>query len=302
MTGKYWDRPWSLIDGCTPCSPGCEHCWSMAMGKRFKKWPDRVTVRPDRLDIPLKTRKPTVFSVWTDLFHEDVRTSFIAAAFNEICRTHLRDHTFLILTKRAERMKNTMIDFFEKIDFATVFDCCWLGVTVCNQAEADEKIPILLQTPAAHRWVSIEPMLGEIDLTKIKWARIGIDPESYKRYGVPVPTEAWSLNNVLISQPAIKTDNLYCPERIGLNAVILGGETGPGARPMHPDWVRSVRDQCKAAGVPFFFKQWGRFEEHGAQTFAEAGYNFHLRSGGRLLDGREHNELPWKPIPPNEAI
>jgi protein gp37 len=272
MTGKYWDRAWSLVDGCTPCSPGCEHCWSMAMAKRFKKWPDRVTVRPDRLDIPLKTRKPTVFAVWNDLFHEDVRTSFIAAAFNEICRAHLRDHTFLILTKRAERMKNTMIDFFEKIDFATVFYRCWLIATVCNQQEADEKIPLLLQTPAAHRGISIEPMLGPIDIQK--W----FGPQ----------TEGQWMNVVECGFPA----NSY-----GIHTVILGGETGPGARPIHPDWVRSVRDQCKAAGVPFFFKQWGKHLPSYGDIYGDWNAPpMHVLVGdkSRLLDGCEHNDLPWR--------
>lgn len=244
MTGKYWDRAWSLVDGCTPCSPGCDHCWSMAMGKRFKKWPDRVTIRPGRLDTPLKTRKPTVFCLWNDLFHEDVQYEFIVDTFRHIGGTG--HHTYLILTKRPQRMYDFITDKNVKMVFkrerrapiGIAWHHVWLGVTVCNQQEANEKIPLLLQTPAAHRWISIEPMLGPVDVS-------------------------WSLGKIVGTKlPSI-------------DAVILGGETGPGARPLHPDWVRSVRDQCQSAGVPFFLKSLGRGK-------------------GRELDGKEHNDLPWK--------
>ena len=253
MNGKYWQRAWSIIDGCTPCSLGCDHCWSMAMGKRFKKWPDRVTIRPDRLDIPLRTRKPTVFSVWNDLFHEDVPFDFRTAAWLNMCITHR--HTYLVLTKRAERMR-TFVSAWKMSDFPHI----WLGVTVCNQSEADEKIPLLLQTPAAHRWVSIEPMLSEID----------IDPYTHE------------------------DEDIF--GGLHIDAVILGGESGPGARPMHPDWARSVRDQCKAAGVPFFFKQWGTLPsfEDCIGNKKPGPLEAIMMDVKRLLDGQEHNELPWR--------
>lgn len=295
MAGKYWDRAWSLVDGCTPCSPGCDHCWSMAMAKRFKKWPDRITVRPDRLDIPLKTRKSTVFSVWNDLFHEDVPDEFRDKVFGMIA--NYGKHTFLVLTKRADQMfiyfsnqwRWALIEgaaqkiYYDKYHddpslWFAVHDLpnLWLGVTVCNQQEADEKIPLLLQTPAAHRWVNIEPMLGEIDLNDL------------------VIKEANGEHHIDCLECDV--DPIDDPPFYGstINAIILGGETGSGARPLYPDWVRKARDDCAVADVNFFFKQWGKFEEHDAQTFAEAGYNFHLRNGGRLLDGREHNELPWR--------
>jgi len=265
---RYWDRPWSLVDGCTPCSPGCLHCWSMAMGKRFYRWPDVIVQRFDRLDIPVRVKKPTVWAVWNDLFHEDVSDRFIDDVMARI--SQCTEHTFLVLTKRPVYMRKIMQQYYQ-------WPNLWLGVTVCNQQEADEKIPLLLQTPAAHKWISIEPMLGPID----------------KFYG-----GSWFLNE--------------------LDAVILGGETGPGARPMHPDWVRSIRDQCHAAGVPFFFKGWGEWVggdateildgrpgwcnyQHGVfSPNRDKEWNSErvsLRVGskkaGRMLDGKEYNDLPW---------
>jgi len=266
MTGKYWDRAWSLVDGCTPCSPGCDHCWSMAMGKRFKKWPDRVTIRPGRLDTPLKTRKPTVFCLWNDLFHEDVQYEFIVDTFRHIGGTG--HHTYLILTKRPQRMYDFITDKNVKMVFkrerrapiGIAWHHVWLGVTVCNQQEANEKIPLLLQTPAAHRWISIEPMLGPINL---------------KFIGCPIcgkSEQTWFPNYTFCK---VCGNEVKSPPENTIDAVILGGETGPGARPLHPDWVRSVRDQCQSAGVPFFLKSLGRGK-------------------GRELDGKEHNDLPWK--------
>ena len=127
----------------------------------------------------------------------------------------------------------------------------WLGVTVCNQKEADEKIPILLQTPAAVRFVSIEPMLGPVDLSEFEekeWICDGCG-EFYSH-----------------QDDATCNHCGYAERHLGyrnkIDWVILGGESGPGARPLHPDWARSVRDQCKAAGVPFFFKQWGEWIDH----------------------------------------
>ena len=136
-------------------------------------------------------------------------------------------HLFLILTKRPEKM----LDIFKP---TSGLPNMWIGVSVENQKQADARIPILLQIPAAKCFVSIEPMLGPIRL---------------QHYGTGTSID-W---------------------------VICGGESGPGARPMHPDWPRSIRDQCQSAGVPFFFKQWGGINK---------------KTAGRLLDGQEWNERP----------
>jgi protein gp37 len=229
----------------------------MAMGKRFKKWPERVTIRPDRLDIPLKRKKPTVYAIWNDLFHEDVPLAFIDDVLDVISASP--QHTFLALTKRAHLIEEKLygVSPDDRLEVCSVnFVRCrelgggdylsnlWVGVTVCNQEEADIKIPLLLEAWPGKKWISVEPMLGPIDMS-------------------------WSLG-------AIAGTKLPY-----ISSVVLGGETGPHARPMQPDWVRSIRDQCEAAGVPFFLK-------------------YLNKKSGRLLDGREHNELPWRLTCPSQ--
>jgi protein gp37 len=210
-------------------------------------------------------------------------------------------HTYLILTKRIQ---NAL-----EYDFIFKNNPNWkLGVTVCNQQEADEKIPILLQIPAAHRWVSIEPMLGDIDLL--------------------VPVKEHHPNNLkanCLIKHSFPHENYFGGNTISW--VVLGGETGPKARPMHPGWVRSIKNQCQSAGVKIFFKSWGEWKpwepgdhphiirhvsardglwgdnpghvyidkESGkyemradTQPMCRVGHN----KAGRLLDGREWNEMP----------
>jgi len=241
-----------------------------------------IQIHPERLDIPLRRKKPTVWAVWNDLFHEDVPDDFIMRVFDSMPTDFLQPckHTYLILTKRVKRMHQF---FDERTRYGTrPWTNVWLGVTVCNQEEADQKIPLLLQIPAAVRWVSIEPMLGAADL---------LLPGKNFTFSI-----AWGSQATLIINQNI-------------HWVVLGGETGPGARPMHPDWVRSVRDQCQAAQVPFFFKQWGewawsespemevfrRLDRFKLYRFKEDGtcmYRIGRKAAGRLLDGREWNELP----------
>lgn len=171
----------------------------------------------------------------------------------------------------------------------------WLCVTVCNQEEADEKIPLLLQVPAIKRGVSIEPMLGPVnfhleDLVGQTWDTL--------RGGITAESSGLGIFTAYQETPA-------------LDWVICGGETGPGARPMHPDWVRGLRDQCQGARVPFFFKSWGEWVTenqspedillpgqstipHGwkGRKYEESVYRVGKRRAGRLLDGREWNEAP----------
>lgn len=245
--GRYWDLPWSLVSGCTRVSPGCQNCWALAMEKRFHKGIEgKIITHEDRLDIPLKRRKSTVYAVWNDLFHKDVPNGFIRKAYQTMFDCH--HHTFLILTKRAGRMA----DYFEKTSMMAIN--VWHGLTVCNQQEADEKIPVFLQAPG-NKFLSIEPMLGHISLRWLAaWDSGAMKP---RKWG--------------------QSTNKYNGLR-PIDAVILGGETGPGARPMHPGWVRSIKDQCAAVGVPFFFKSGGSKWEPEQR---------------RLLDGRTHDALPW---------
>lgn len=244
-TGRWWDKPWGLVSSCTRCSPGCRGCWSLRNEARFHRGVEgKIEIHPERLDIPLRRKKPTAFAVWNDLFHEDVPNVFIRNAFESM---RMRRHIFLVLTKRIKRMREILGWYPDWHNFE--WPNVWLGVTVCNQQEADEKIPILLQIPAAVRYLSIEPMLGTISLQRI----------------VTVKENA--------PYPELSINPLYGKSK--LDWVILGGETGPGARPMKTEWVRDVRDQCLAANIPFYFKGWGPRKEV-----------------GRILDGREWNELP----------
>jgi protein gp37 len=179
-----------------------------------------VTLRPDRLDEPLHWRKSRrVFVVsMGDLFHSDVPYSYINQVFEVM--EQAPQHTFQVLTKRPRRMLEYLHWWQEMEGCAFDMPNVWLGVTAENQEMADKRVPALLNCPAAVRFVSCEPLLGEIDLRR------------------------W-----LVS--------LFNPSATRLDWVIVGGESGHGARPMHPDWARSLRDQCQDAGVAFFFKQIG---------------------------------------------
>lgn len=333
--GRYWDLPWSLVSGCTPCSPGCDHCWAAGIERRFGdgwlslkdgRFNGRVRPHPDRLSIPLKRRKPTVYAVWNDLFHEAVPDYFIDRAFAAMALCPR--HTFLVLTKRPERMLAWFsYDKACRVRADRVSEACgdhfsldpeaddptdkwplpnvYPGLTVCNPAEADEKIPRFLQVPGK-KFLSLEPLLGPIKLLQylIRGECIDRCPEG---------------NDCSECDPGFASQ--FFDHQI--DAVILGGETGPGARPMHPDWVRSVRDQCSAAGVPFFFKQWGEYlpadqagcpcgppmkawmwsdgtpwtGPYNAKDMESRGHKLLRRVGkkgaGRILDGRTHDELPW---------
>lgn len=267
---EWATKVWNPVTGCTKVSEGCRHCYAERYVGRFGKTIhgthpisvsgaergdeddhialpfSTVMLHPDRLDLPRWRTPQRVFvNSMSDLFHPDVPTNFVAEVFNEMAAC--QDHTFLILTKRPERIApvfNGMI--WETAEnwpgtepLCLMLECdqwplpnVWLGVSVEDQKAADERIPLLLQTPAAVRFVSVEPMLGPVDLTN-----------------VPLMSQAVStrpVGSALVGSP-----------RIGW--VICGGESGPKARPMHPDWVRSLRDQCTSAGVPFFFKQWGEW-------------------------------------------
>jgi len=272
VKGRYWDKSWGLVSGCTPVSPACDNYWLRVMDHRFHR-EGPVTFREDRLSIPFETKKPTVFAVWSDLFHEAVTDTQVDMAFIRmyICP----HHAFLVLTKRPDRMREWIKKWIKKWADSKPLSNLWLGVTAENQEQADKRIPILLSIPAAHRWVSIEPMLGAIDLER----------------------GGFSLIRSVKSPSGRKWP--------GLDLVILGGETGPGARPMRPDWVRSVRDQCASAGVPFFFKGWGKnldnvavsdMMELGASLYARQVFHttYEGQRAGRLLDGRTHDYLPWR--------
>lgn len=274
---------WNPTTGCDRVSPGCDHCYALTLAKRLKGMGSAkyqrdgdprtsgpgfgLTVHDDALDLPLRWRKPRRVFVnsMSDLFHDEVPDQFIVEVFARMWWA--REHTFQILTKRHGRMRSLVPRIEARLrererDLALV-DCptpltwplpnVWLGVSVEDQPRADLRIPALLDTPAAVRWLSCEPLLGPVDLG---WCD-GVDALQQDWIGGP-------------------SGGSGAPHPF-LDWVVAGGESGPDARPMHPEWARSLRDQCTTAGVPFFFKQWG------GRT---------PKAGGRELDGRTWDEYP----------
>ena len=255
---EWTDATWNPTTGCTKVSPACANCYIertlpfRVRGRKFIKGDIPVELHPGRLNAPLKRRKPTMYFVnsLSDLFHADIPEEFIERVFDTMALTPR--HTFQVLTKRPERMRQLVETFASKHTAPDgsgwPLPNVWLGVSVENQHFADERIPLLLETPAAVRFISAEPLLGPVDLRD--WPKM------------------------------FRNDHVLDPTGIAYNSldwVIVGGESGPRLRPTDPAWIRLLRDQCVAAGVPFFFKQWG------GRT---------AKSGGRLLDGREWNEMP----------
>jgi protein gp37 len=236
---EWADKVWNPVTGCTKVSQGCKNCYAERLAKRF--WGERkfsdVRWHEDRLNEPLKWKKPCRVFVnsMSDLFHPDLGDGYIAAAF-QVMR-EASQHTFMILTKRPERMLAYMMKYPRE-----AASNIWLGVSVEDQKTADLRIPILLQTPAMIRFVSVEPMLGPVTLTDI---RVNKDWVWDVLSGIQIKT-AWE-------------DYQFGCKKI--NWVICGGETGPGARPMHLWWARAIRNQCRDAKTPtpFFFKQWGEW-------------------------------------------
>lgn len=237
----------NFVTGCTPVSEGCANCYARAIYQRFGrdfsrvKWHEDKLARLTTMPVPLDGNKrgpnmrPICFVCDTgDLFHGDIGLSDIMGALDVM--TERGDVTWAILTKRVERMYRIVSQW------GPLPSNIWLGVTAENQARADERIPILLDTPAAVRFVSVEPMLGPVDLG------------SYMR------CEMYAGESVVYGKgtilPSGHADH-YHPARLRprLDWVICGGESGPHRRPFDVAWAVSLYEQCKAAGVPFFYKQ-----------------------------------------------
>ena len=235
-TIEWTEATWNPVTGCTEISPGCAHCYAKTFAERFRGVPNHpyeqgfdLQLRPERLVQPTKWKKPRSIFVnsMSDLFHPGVPEEFIREVFDVM---RIADHhRFQVLTKRSERLAELApsLPWPQNV---------WMGVSVENQ-RFTSRIDSLRTVPAAIRFLSCEPLLGELelDLTDIDW-------------------------------------------------VIAGGDSGPGARPMRPQWIQSVRDQCLKSEVPFFFKQWGA---HNAE-----GRRVGKKRAGRMLDFRVHIEVP----------
>lgn len=303
---EWTEYSWNPLRGvkgkwhCTKVSPGCANCYAERVNHRFGGPMYTVgadTIRLDEkvLTEPLQWRKPRMVFVcsMTDLFHEDVADDMIDQVF-AVMRL-AKDHTFQVLTKRPERAAKWFSDVseeFERRDYVASAALAinqdtlsskneyrvqpedwplpnvWLGVSCENQEMADKRIPILLQIPAAVRWVSAEPLLGPIDLWKTSRA-IDIDFTADGR--------------------------AKCMLKHNIDWLVAGGESGPAARPCHPDWPRSIRDQCAAAGVPFFWKQWGEYAE--PEIVSEDRMMLGLKRVGKKLAGRTLDGRTWDGMP-----
>lgn len=294
---EWTDATWNPVTGCSHVSEGCRFCYAERLAKRLHAmgrpgytdlpWTHQnaernIFLHPKLLDKPLHWKRPRLVFVnsMSDLFHEQVPFEFIARVFGVM--KDAKQHTFQVLTKRPERMKEFMLWLRHGFDYQVSYPSpnVWLGVSVEDQRAADERIPLLIETPAAVRFLSCEPLLGPVDLSA------GYLSDHEWEHGTPG----------------------------GVKWVIVGGESGPDARPMHPAWARAIRNQCDEAGVPFFMKQWGNWTPNlaGITEYAQDVIrrennrkNFHAfpdglimrrvghkSDAGCLLDGRQRKEYP----------
>jgi len=316
---EWTDVTWNPVTGCTKVSPGCKHCYAEGIADRFfakqyevnrdgspREFTD-VRCHEDRLDQPSHWKKPRRVFVnsMSDLFHEDVQMPFIFSVFHEMaCNPQ---HTFQILTKRAERMKLLMEDAAQFIQDEGLITSrgpwapqfwplpnVWLGVSVENQKYADERIPLLLETPAAVRFLSVEPQLEAISMDGVARGCSGwwiTCPRCQGDMSEPAPGGGKSCGR------CFGKDGLHHQGQIaGIDWVICGGESGPGARPFNLAWAESLLGQCKTAGVPFFMKQIGSVPVINTETWREK-YN-PITHGWKEQDGTRFWQsarqlLPW---------
>lgn len=282
---EWTHHTFNIVWGCQRVSPGCQHCYAETLAKRYghNVWgPAKTTERremsaaywrqPYKWEREAKAsgQRARVFcGSMSDVFEDHPTNNWARAnLFGLIEETPHLD--WLLLTKRPENIDRMLpIDWLRRAR-----NNVWFGTSVEDQQRADERIPHLLNVPAKVRFLSCEPLLGPVDLSE--W----LDP-GYETGG----PQGWQGTPV------------------GIHWVIAGGESGHGARPMHPAWARSLRDQCQAAGVAFFMKQWGEYTPYYEQADPESGQlrlaeftkgmqRVGKARAGRLLDGRTWDELP----------
>ncbi len=264
--GIAWtEQTWNPIRGCSRVSEGCRFCYAETVAARFSdpgmayaglakrtaagpRWTGEVRLIEEHLLDPLRWTRPRRIFVnsMSDLFHEKLTDDEIARVFSVMAAKKCERHTFQVLTKRAARMRRWVIEQCDGVLYAAaqgnpiVPSNIWLGVSVENQAAAEERIPELLGTPAAVRWLSVEPQIGPVDLSK--WLKPTLVTNDGDRLQQPDPR-------------IVGAGGRW--EWSGLNWVVIGGESGPGARPFEIQWARDLVAQCKAAGVAVFVKQLG---------------------------------------------
>ena len=235
---EWTEQTWNPTTGCTKVSPGCKHCYAETMAVRLKAMRANgydngfeLSLMSDRLDQPLRRKKPTIYFVnsMSDLFHEDIPNSYLDKIFDVIKNTP--QHTYQILTKRSERMKEYFMD-------AEVPANVWLGVSVEDKKYGIPRIDDLRNINATVRFLSVEPLLEDLGSFKLK----------------------------------------------NIHWVIVGGESGPKARPMQESWVDNIYRLCKKSNVAFFFKQWGGWGADGKKRAK--------KENGRKFNGKTWNEMP----------
>jgi protein gp37 len=237
---EWTQKTWNPVTGCSKVSQGCKNCYAEVIANRF--WKDRkftdVQCHPDRLEQPLRWRKPaTVFvNSMSDLFHEDVPFEFIHKIEAISASTK---HTYQILTKRPQRA----LEYFHEYRKMKAPLNWWLGVSVENQETADERIPILLQIPAAVRFLSCEPLLGKVDIN------------FWQCECGAIINRNLSTKRTRLQCECGKSEEYFGMIPKNVDWVICGGESGHGARPMEIEWAEKLMQDCKAAEVPFFMKQ-----------------------------------------------
>lgn len=313
---EWTDATWNPLTGCTRVSPGCDHCYidwappfrienrhftvpcplcASSGNRACRRCGGSGTIRsnapgsttgvqlhPERLEQPLRWRRPRKVFVnsLSDLFHPDVPDEFIVEVFAIMAQAPR--HVFQVLTKRHGRMRALLQsesfelavynarsdDIAEGDDMPWPLPNVWLGVTVEDQKHAELRVPALLDTPAAVRFLSCEPLLGPVDVSRLLTCQVCLGGG-----GLPAGAE-WPL--------------IFCSNCDGtgtvIDWVIVGGESGTDARPMHPDWARALRTQCETAAVPFLFKQWGEWahatDDHGYQPSHTKWLTSKTPSGG----------------------
>ena len=306
---EWTDHTFNPWEGCQKVGPGCDHCYAETRNARFGggtavNWGHGAPRRRTSVknwNLPLKWnaaadtfmaehgRRQRVFcSSLADVFDNAVDPQWRADLFALIAATPNLD--WLLLTKRIGNVPKMLGDY----KTLPLLPNIWLGATIVNQEEADRDIPKLLAVPARVRFLSMEPLLGPVDLTYVD------DGHAHR----DVPREEWgSVDNdksppglwwnVLTGKRTIMhggADGEWSRTDAAVDWVIVGGESGPGARPMHPEWARSLRDQCEAADVPFLFKQWGEWTP---------GENVEKRVG--TVDGAWWVDGRWMPSRENLA-
>lgn len=394
---EWTDTTWNPVTGCTKVSPGCDHCYAETIATRFAGTPAfpkgfQVRLRPGKVNDPLNWRTPRRVFVnsMSDLFHDEIPDPWLTDIFAVMAAAPR--HTFQVLTKRHARMRSllTRSKFVAQVkdraigkglpagQWAWPLPHVWLGVSVENQQWADIRVPALLETPAAVRFLSCEPLLGPLDLTAwmpptspmqpsaapkswADWVWPGFVPIRVREqiqnfwsedsgrgprawlanmseqgappFGAvvtmgngfgpnPAPVtgryvHAWNnIGRLVLDDGEFAYTSFSAPEVCRLrniDQVIVGGESGPNARPMHPRWARNLRDQCQAAHVAFFFKQWGEWAPRGAgigmaqhntgrevligDVLDDMGHRQIMRRVGKSRAGRELDGRTWDQYP-----